>query len=90
VLNEMVISITQERFIDDNQIFRGGCTLILDLETQGLRYCIKKPLFDDQRLERQKNYTREILGRSLYSTYLGLYERTYQKEPFALLHGRYT
>ncbi len=43
---------------DDNTIeFRGGCTLIFDLDTLTLLYAISKPLNDEKRMLRQFRYT---------------------------------
>jgi hypothetical protein len=60
-------------------IFRGGCTLIYDLETANLKYCIKKSIYSNERLERQ----RALLGGSSGKSNLAYFS---QGEPFAMLH----
>jgi hypothetical protein len=84
-LNEVVISLTQKREVDDFE-FRGGCTLILDLQTLKVKYVIKKLLDDsDGRLTRQRAYRTGEAGASLRATYFGKPEQ--DREPFALLHS---
>jgi hypothetical protein len=83
--NEVVISITQKRNVDDFE-FRGGCTLILDLQTLKLKYVVKKLIDDtDGRLTRQRAYRTGEAGASLRVTYFGKPEQV--REPFALLHS---
>jgi hypothetical protein len=67
--------------------FRGGCTLIIDLDTRKLRYCIFKRINSKDRYDRQRAY---LSGRyapeSLHATYFdptGLEERD---EIFAFAH----
>ncbi|GAB3809125.1 hypothetical protein GCM10028819_49700 [Spirosoma humi] len=80
--------------------FRGGCTLIFDLDTLELRYAIAKPLLDTTsltsdpksrimdklRIEQQFHYQRDETGMSL--TDYGFYfkEGLTKGEPFAFLH----
>ncbi len=65
--------------------FRGGCTLILDLNDLCLRYSITKPIDDKQRLDRQKNYRFNKTDASLRNTYFNRLDQD-GNEPFALLH----
>jgi hypothetical protein len=79
LLVDLVIEMTQKRIelIDparpngETFKFRGGCTLIVDLERGQARYAVIKRITSDGRLKRQ----REILGtpseQSLYATYFG-------------------
>jgi hypothetical protein len=93
-LNQLIISIIQSRDItpkpeDGSQrpgfIFRGGSTLILNLDTMRLRYAITKDIADESRLERQIQYRRGLMidgsPRATYFRHLRNAE-----EPFALLH----
>lgn len=61
--------------------FRGGCTLLVDLETRQVRYCISKSILDERRLEAQRRFLSEPPGLSLWGTYFDE-----GAEPFALLH----
>jgi quinol monooxygenase YgiN len=52
-VHNIVLSITQHRTVPRNGInynMLGGCTLLLDLETQSLRYAICKSIGDPQRV----------------------------------------
>jgi hypothetical protein len=64
-------------------IFRGGCTLIYDLETVRLRYCIRKNVRGEDRLQRQRAFLGHPDSASLRAAYFSAAERT---EPFAFLH----
>ncbi|HZE71664.1 MAG TPA: hypothetical protein VE135_19325 [Pyrinomonadaceae bacterium] len=92
-LNQLVLSMIQTRRVridpDDKKSplmnFRGGCTLILDLDTMQLRYAIKKGIGDNARLEIHRRYHRDLLtDGSLRATYFKSMKDA--DEPFALLH----
>src|SRR4029077_5411239 len=38
--------------------YRGGCTLIIDPESGVVRYCVRKAITNDVRLERQRTFER--------------------------------
>jgi len=62
-------------------IFRGGSTMIYDLETAQLRYCIRKNIRSEERLQRQREFLRHpdsATGAFMNAANGG--------EPFALLH----
>ena len=68
--------------------FRGGCTLILDLQTLKLKYVIKKLIDNsDGRLTRQRLYRTQNADQSLRATYFGKPPQDGSSEPFAFLHG---
>jgi hypothetical protein len=78
---------------DPDFIFRGGTTLLIDLETARVRYVIYKRVGSNNRLEAQRCYlANESPDHSLRATYFGDSRlRIYQEgrenvEPFALLH----
>jgi hypothetical protein len=65
--------------------FRGGCTMVFDLNSLKLKYVVKKMIDDsDGRLKRQRAYRTGEGGASLRATYFGPPE---EAEPFALLHS---
>ena len=79
--------------------FRGGCTMILDLQDLKLRYVIPKSIGDkfdkkgkylepNERLKGQREF-RFGTGKSLRATYFGKTNGNDADEPFALLHGRF-
>ena len=61
-------------------VFRGGATMIIDLQDGTVRYVIRKAIDDETRLQRQRAFLGS--GSSTSFTYVG--GRTH--EPFALLH----
>lgn len=93
LLNQFILSINQTRRVplDPNKpdgpkvYFRGGCTLILDLDTFELSYRIVKRINDQERLDRQRQYMQDSNDGSLRAVYFDpFHNKAYQ--PFALLH----
>lgn len=82
--------------------FRGGCTLIFDLDSNVLRYSISKPILGDQkdddgvyqlnmdRLKRQHQYQLEdrIDSMSAFDLNFGFQDQNTFLEPFAFLHNQ--
>jgi hypothetical protein len=67
--------------------FRGGCTLIIDLETGRLRYCIYKRITSKSRYERQRDYlSGKSAGLSLASTYFDTMRTDETVEVFSFVH----
>ena len=71
--------------------FRGGATLIVDLEAGAIRYIIRKSIVDAERLERQREYRLQPHDHpaadpvdALRVTYFG--RPGEYREPFAMLH----
>jgi hypothetical protein len=64
----------------------GGCTLVGDLRTQQVVYCIRKNLNSPTRLDRQRDFALRA-AESLGATYFGgsPLDRD-EAEPFALIH----
>jgi hypothetical protein len=92
-LNQLIISMIQTRDVTvDSPIdgrtrmkFRGGATLILNLDTMQLQYAIRKSIGDVGRLERYKDYHRGLtMDGSPRATYFR--KLADAEEPFALLH----
>ncbi len=82
-------------------IFRGGCTLLIDLKTAEVRYCIYKNIGSKNRLDRMRSFLLGDGSPSLRATYFGDPRKAYfqrlttrwkeqeeelEIEPFALLH----
>jgi hypothetical protein len=67
--------------------FRGGSTMIIDLDEGSLRYCIYKRIQSDSRYERQKAF---LLGDdaspSLQATYFDAKHHLEREEVFSFLH----
>lgn len=73
---------------EDGIIFRGGCTLIFDLDTLKLKYAIKKSIDDNGRIEQQFRYTKynEVL-QSSSSMYFDNKVLENMGGPFAFMHN---
>lgn len=66
--------------------FRGGATVLLDLESREVRYCIGKGIASAERLDRQRRFVSGDSDGSLGVTYFGDPRTRDEAEPFALLH----
>jgi hypothetical protein len=64
-------------------VFRGGSTLIINLDNWEARYNIVKSMASKSRLQRQRDYLGGIGSQTLHATYFGGGRRS---EPFAALH----
>jgi hypothetical protein len=73
-------------------IFRGGATILIDVDSGNVRYAIHKNVASNRRLGIQRRYLTEPES-SLAYTYFGSAQSNYFRagavirEPFALLHG---
>jgi hypothetical protein len=85
-LNHAVVSITQQRknLVMEGIHFRGGATLIFNLDSGRLQYAITKGINDQARLERQRQFVAGTGDGSLRATYFGGVRDA--QEPFAMLH----
>jgi hypothetical protein len=94
LLNQMFFSITQQIPIpidpkDPGSVtvpFRGGCTLVLDLDSNQLLYRIAKPINSPDRLQNELDYMQNNGSGSLRATYFSHFQTGTEKEPFAQLH----
>jgi hypothetical protein len=66
--------------------FRGGCTLLVDLEHREVRYLIVKDIESADRLAAQRAFLLEPSDGSLRTLYFGDPRRQTPAEPFAMLH----
>lgn len=104
IIKQVIITVTQRRRVavdpadpqGAKMVFRGGGTLILDLETLNVRYAITKRIDDDERLNRIRAYRKQKAEEdfSLRATYFGTApfdddddQGQPRLEPFALLHA---
>ena len=95
-IHQLILTITQRRRLpidptrdisDENGFwFRGGCTVILDLDTLELQYAIRKRITSHNRLDRQREFLQGSVGASLRATYFSDPMREPNAEPFAFLH----
>lgn len=68
--------------------FRGGCTLIVDMQSEPgrVRYCIAKSINSRRRLTAQRRFLRVAGDSALRATYFGNPYLDETAEPFAMLH----
>lgn len=74
-------------------VFRGGCTVLVDLESGDVRYAIGKSILSERRLRAQRAFLDGAQGSSLAATYFGTPVRSFyarasagRREPLALVH----
>ncbi|MDU0372236.1 hypothetical protein ACFST9_13675 [Hymenobacter monticola] len=70
-------------------IFRGGCTLLVDLDSGAVRYAIRKDVLSEQRLEQQRRHLQQQWIPAVRGTYFGSRGELKEDglpEPFAMLH----
>ena len=92
IKNDGVVVLTQSRTVridltnPDSETFRfrGGCTLIVDLDSDEdpIRYAVVKNVASERRLAQQQEYLQQRRSGSLHSLYFGQSD----DEPFALIH----
>jgi hypothetical protein len=81
---DLVIEITQSWVPGGSGIFRGGCTLIIDLEKRSIRYVVRKRVGHTARMQAQAAFQMELTKTNFGFSYYG--DRAALREPFALLH----
>ena len=88
LLSDVVIEITQTfRPTDASQpLFRGGCTLLVDLRTREVRYFVRKRVDHGGRIADQQQFAEATLD-PLRASYFA--DSTRGVEPFAVLHRGY-
>lgn len=91
LLTDVIVELTHARWVKapipgrGGFWFRGGCTLVFDMETGRARYCIRKDIHSKAREKRQAEFLTTGAMPSLQATYFGALEAG--GEPFAFLHG---
>jgi hypothetical protein len=71
---------------DAHIIFRGGCTLVFDIDSMRLRYAIKKDLNDRSRMIRQFRFEHGMMSNG-QATYFDARTLTGLAGPFAMVHS---
>ena len=84
--SQLVIEITQSFWPDDKTMvhFRGGCTLLVDLEKNEVSYFVRKKLDVERSLKEQQ---RLAIAIPLHANYFDTANRI--REPLAMLHQVY-
>jgi Subtilase family len=81
---DLVIEITQTFYATQGGAYRGGCTLLIDLEISEVRYFVRKRLTSPDLVPAQLKY-RLAMSENLRAAYFD--EPLGGREPFALLHN---
>ena len=66
--------------------FRGGCTLVVDPGSGDVRYCVRKAITQDKRLDQERRFRQGQFADPAGGAYLSGDDRG---NPFAFLHGGY-
>jgi hypothetical protein len=81
---DLVVEITQSWLRANGEKYRGGSTLIVDIEQKRLRYVIRKRVGHAQRIQSQQGFRMALADSSIRSNYYDDISRG--REPFAMLH----
>ena len=86
---DLVVEITQTWRADtpERTRFRGGCTVLVDLDTREIRYLIRKRILHEDRIREQVAFAAKAATSGLRRAYFDRGGR--RGEPFAMLHGGY-
>lgn len=66
--------------VDPDFILRGGCTLLVDIETAEVKYCVYKRVLSDNRLNRMREYLQSDASPGLRLGYYGSAAQTYYRD----------
>ncbi len=83
---DLVVEITQTWLAGSGVKFRGGCSLIIDLEKRRIRYVVRKRVGQAARVADQEQYHLKMAGDKLDFNYFG--DALMIREPFAMMHRR--
>ena len=81
---DLVVEITQSWMPEGGDKYRGGSTLIIDLEQSRIRYVVRKRVGHAQRISNQQGFRMALADTSIRSNYYDDIARG--REPFAMLH----
>ena len=81
---DLVVEITQSWTSEDGDKYRGGSTLIIDLEQNRIRYVVRKRVGHADRISKQQGFRMALADSSIRSNYYDDISRG--REPFAMLH----
>ena len=81
---DLVVEITQSWTSPGGEKYRGGSTLIVDLEQSRIRYVVRKRVGHPQRISNQQGFRIALADTSIRSNYYDDIARG--REPFAMLH----
>jgi hypothetical protein len=81
---DLVVEVTQSWSRPNGEKYRGGSTVIIDLEQKRLKYVVRKRVGHVQRISNQQGFRIALADSSIRSNYYD--DLTHGREPFAMLH----
>jgi hypothetical protein len=82
---DLVVEIAQSWLpADGSGKFRGGCTLIIDLEQRAIRYAVSKRVGHPDRMQQEEAFQMKMAQGALGFSYFG--DSALTREPFAMIH----
>src|SRR6185295_2289607 len=81
---DLVVEITQSWTPPSGDKYRGGSTVIVDLEQMRIRYVVRKRVGHADRISTQQGFRMSLADSSIRSNYYD--DIALGREPFALLH----
>lgn len=81
---DLVVELTQSWIPNGGDKYRGGSTVIVDLEQNRIRYVVRKRVGHAQRISTQQGFRMALADSSIRSNYYD--DIALGREPFALLH----
>ena len=81
---DLVVELTQSWSRPNGDKYRGGSTVIVDLEQRRLKYVVRKRVGHPQRIVNQQGFRMSMADMSIRSNYYDDIARG--REPFAMLH----
>jgi hypothetical protein len=81
---DLVVEITQSWSNPNGTKYRGGSTVIIDLEQKRLKYVVRKRVGHAQRISNQQGFRLALADATIRSTYYDDFARG--REPFAMVH----
>ena len=85
-LTDLVVEAIQRYVVKDPQTgtettYRGGCTLLIDMQQQQIRYAIRKRVASASRMVEEQSFRMNSIDGTQ-----GYFEPAQEREPFAFLH----
>jgi hypothetical protein len=81
---DLVVELTQSWTSESGSKYRGGSTVIVDVEKQKIRYVVRKSVASAARIEKQRSFRLALADTTVRSNYHA--EFLHGREPFAMLH----
>ena len=81
---DLVVELTQSWTSEGGSKYRGGSTVIIDVEKRKIKYVVRKSVASAARIEKQRSFRLDLADTTVRSNYHA--EFLHGREPFAMLH----